>query len=320
MKILIIFFSIIFQIFVFCLLFDITLLSAGNLIKQNNESWPPFGAEWYFETQPFVGCYPDCLVSYQRMEVTGDTIINSKECKIIKKYSYTQLCDDMGKNTEYIYSEDNITYWFNEYSENFTVLYDFSAEAGDSWEVHVLDCFFTITVDSVGFVDINGIEHKLLYISDEYNYFTGKIIENIGHTERMFPREIYWYCQGTTCDSDYVSHLRCFIDDEIIYKNDDYPCDTTYQINVSVLYNDFTEITVYPNPAKDQLLINKNSFDVHKYGDINYEVSNIQGIKVKEGHLKVNQTIRVADMSPGVYIIVLYNNKSVLYQQKFLKL
>ncbi len=312
---------VIIKICIFCFLFDILPLSSGNLKKQDNESWPPLGAEWYFETQPFLGCYPDCLFSFQRMEVTGDTIINSKECKIIKKYSHAQLCDDMGKNTEYIYSEDNIIYWFNEHSEDFTVLYDFSAEAGDSWEVKVLDCFFTVNVDSVGFIDINEIEYKKLYVSDENNYFTGKIIENIGHIARMFPREIYWHCQGTACDSDFISHLRCFIDDdEIIYKIDDYPCDTTYQTDVSVFYNNITEITIYPNPVKDQLIIDENNLKHQKYGNINYKIVNNQGIKVKEGYLEINQAIRVADIYPGIYIIVLFNNKSILYQQKFIKL
>ncbi len=198
----------------------------------SNESWPNEKSEWYYEVQPVVGCFP-CIVKFQHIKVIGDTLIHDKACMIIEKSSPGIICDDMGKTKEYLYYEAQIVYWYNEHIDDFTVLYDFSAEKGSNWEIKVAECSFTVHVDSVSSISINGSIRKILHISDERNYFSGSIIEQIGHTTSMFPKDIYYECAGWACDSDFTNGLRCYFENgEVVFRKGTVDCDSTYQLDV----------------------------------------------------------------------------------------
>ena len=93
--------------------------------------------EWYYEIQNENGS-----ITYQHLEYAGDTTINHKEVTIIIR---TNTLYDKGEHTEttreYIYEErtlrGNKVYWWNKDLQEFTVLYDFGAQEGDSWVIKV---------------------------------------------------------------------------------------------------------------------------------------------------------------------------------------
>ena len=207
----------------------------GNLIWDNEEfdecvmnsdgepaSFAPQGAEWYFDVFNPWNQHPE----YTLFSVDGDTIIQGHQCSII-----TQHFVDTGHNgSEFVYEEDNKVYWFNPTTNAFTTLYDFNAEAGESWYYEVGECSHQVIVDSVGSVTWNGHTYRTQWVryNDDLPAFRGKIIEGIGYERGLFP-SIY-DCNGwVVYDASEIEYLRCYVKyDEILYHEGDVDCDWEY--------------------------------------------------------------------------------------------
>jgi hypothetical protein len=297
------------------LMFSIMARGQENvpLINQNSE--------WFYDVHPFIGCFP-CLLQFQQIKVVGDTIIQSKNCFILEKTSPGTLCDDMGTSREFIYQEGQEIYWYNKHIDVFTVLYDFAAEKGDTWELKVSTCSFIVRVDSISSININGIHRKVIHVSDEKNYFNGSIIEQIGHTTSMFPKEIYYECDEIACDSDFVNGLRCYLDNgEIKYKKGEIDCDSVYQLDVSVDELDTSTISIFPNPVDTKFSLIRNNCYTDNLDNENFIISNCSGQILRTGLYAKEKYFDVSDLKAGVYFFILINNSNeTIYRNKFIKL
>ncbi|PKP48385.1 MAG: hypothetical protein CVT92_16175 [Bacteroidetes bacterium HGW-Bacteroidetes-1] len=286
-----------------------------------NNNWPPIDAEWYYEIRPQPNCFP-CLVSYQNLSIVGDTIIQSKNCKILQRLNAFELCENMGTDSEFIYQTNDTLYWYNSSTENFTILYDFSAEVGDSWEIYANNCSFTVTVDLIDSLFISNKFRKVLHISDVYNYFTGKIIENIGHTKAFFPKDIFWECIGVGCDSDIIDTLRCYLQsDTLVYKWNVDPCDTSYLIT-GVRDIETVEISTFPNPTNDFIYLNITNDALIGFEPIYYRLLNLNGQIVKTSEVSNHKRINISNLVSGIYFFQLYDEKTnfIFSNHKILKL
>ena len=194
----------------------------GNLIWDNEEfddcvmnsngapaTFAPQGAEWYFDVFNPWGTHPE----YQRFYVEGDTIIQGHQCSIINHH----FLDTGHEGGEFVYEEDNKVYWFNPTTNAFSTLYDFDAEAGESWYYEVGDCTHQVIVDSVGSATWNGHTYRtqwVKYNDDPAVYYSGrgKIMEGIGYEKGLFPSiEV---CYGwEVFDASEIEYLRCYVND-----------------------------------------------------------------------------------------------------------
>ena len=204
----------------------------GNLIWDNEEfddcvmnsdgepaTFAPQGAEWYFDVFNPWGTHPE----YQRFFVDGDTIIQGHQCSIIDQH----FLDTGHEGGEFVYEEDNKVYWFNPTTNAFSILYDFDAEAGESWYYEVGDCSHQVTVDSVASVTWNGHNYRTQWVrfNEDLPVFRGKIIEGIGYERGLFPSmEV---CNGWEMfDASEIEYLRCYVnDEEMLYHEGGYDCD-----------------------------------------------------------------------------------------------
>ena len=184
-------------------------------------TFAPQGAEWYFDVFNPWGTHPE----YQRFFVDGDTIIQGHQCSIITQH----FVDTGHEGGEFVYEEDNKVYWFNPTTNAFSILYDFDAEAGESWYYEVGDCTHLATVDSVGSVTWNGHNYRTQWVrfNEDVQYYSGKIIEGIGYEKGLFP-SIY-VCDGLEMfDAEEIEYLRCYVNDgEMLYHEGGYDCDET---------------------------------------------------------------------------------------------
>ena len=182
-------------------------------------SFAPQGAEWYFDVFNPWGTHPE----YQRFFVDGDTIIQGHQCSIITQH----FVDTGHEGGEFVYEEDNKVYWFNPTTNAFSILYDFDAEAGESWNYEVGECSHQVTVDSVGSVTWNGHTYRTQWVrfNEDVQYYSGKIIDGIGYEKGLFP-SIY-VCDGLEVfDASEIEYLRCYVNDgELLYHEGDYDCD-----------------------------------------------------------------------------------------------
>ena len=193
---------------------------ADGIISQNGH-FAPLGAEWYFDVFNPWGTHPE----YERFFVAGDTIIQGHQCSIIMQH----FVDTGHEGGEFVYEEDNKVYWFNPTTNAFSTLYDFDAEAGESWYYEVGDCSHQVTVDSVGSVTWNGHTYRTQWVrfNEDVQYYSGKIIEGIGYEKGLFP-SIY-VCDGLEVfDASEIEYLRCYVNDgEMLYHEGYYDCDYT---------------------------------------------------------------------------------------------
>ena len=231
-------------------------------------TFAPQGAEWYFDVFNPWTMYHE----YERFSVEGDTIIQGHQCSIIEQHFVET--GPGHENGEFVYEEDNKVYWFNPTTNAFTLLYDFDAEAGDSWYYEVDSCSHLVIVDSVGSVIWNGRTYRTQWVSFSENYTSGsygKIIEGIGYEKGLFPS--IWTCNGSVVyDASQIEYLRCYVENgEIIYHEGNYACDAVYPNNttcwdgtVAETYagGDGTEANPYQIATPQQLaLLAQQTFD-----------------------------------------------------------
>lgn len=281
-------------------LFDYTLNSWMRDEAMENNGLPVFGSvnpifnfdlsEWFYEIQNGDGS-----ITYQHLQCSNDTVIENKRPKIIIRSN--TLYDEKQSTTithEYIYEENGIVYWWNKTLNEFTVLYNLNAEAGDEWEIKVGTETITVHVDAVGDYDYEGTTYRMLQVSDENDVFSGIIVCGIGHLTSFFPERLMQKSHNYN-----VEGMRCYWKDgELVFKYGDKDCDEVYiELHSGVEELDNQLFQIYPNPAKGCINVETEEENV------DYEILNIMGQTVLSGSLNVERQISLDGLSDGMYFI-----------------
>lgn len=274
---------------------DVDGINGGLPIPTAGEVvYPLYGNEWYYEI-----VNSDGSITYQHLEfAANDTTIHHKDVVIIIK---TNTLYDKGfkyqeVTHEYIYQEGNVVYWYNKSEDDFTVLYDFGAVAGDEWEINVGDATVLMHVDSVAFVDHDGETYrKMMVVSDQDGAFSGDILCGIGHTTSFFPESLL--------NKNYrVEGIRCYWNGEkLIQQWSDVDCDEVYEQYHNSLIEPIhvQSLMVYPNPTDGMITISGR-----QTGE--YRITNIMGQTLMTGRIDSdNQPIDVRSLQEGVYFITI---------------
>ena len=259
--------------------------------------------EWYYEIKN-----DDGSITYQYLQCEGDTTINNERPKIIVR---TNTIYDKDKKTEvtheYVYENNGIVYWWNKELQQFTTLYDLTAEEGDEWEIKVGTETLLMHVDGVEAYEHDGETYKMLHVSDAGQIFTGDIVVGIGHLTSFFPERLM------NKNKDFrVDGLRCYwVGDALLYHQGDEECDVIYSNFHGVDEINTEGFLVYPNPAKDVLTIHHSAFRIPHS---EFRITNLLGQTLMTGTLSEG-TIDVSDLPKGMYFVAI-NNQSL----KFVKL
>ncbi|MBO6024991.1 MAG: leucine-rich repeat domain-containing protein [Bacteroidales bacterium] len=286
-----------------------------------NDGFPVFGtdglifvgAEWYYEI-----LNDDGSITYQHLQCTGDTIMANKRPKIIVR-SNTHY--DRGENTEmtneYVYEENGVVYWWNKELQTFTMLYDFSAEEGDEWEILVGSESITTKVYEVENYMIDGIPYKKMTIGDDNNLFSGTLISTIGHLISFFPEKLMSRGKGYQVDG-----LRCYwLDGGLLLKLGDRDCDEVYE----QLHHGIDEpgengpatgsgtFTVYPNPTNGVLFV-ETRHGTSLPDQTAYRITNLTGQTLLQGNITAKtQQINIESLPDGMYFIIFAGEKTVKF-------
>jgi hypothetical protein len=291
---------------------DVDGINGGLPIPTAGEVvYPLYGNEWYYEI-----VNSDGSITYQHLEfAANDTTIHHKDVVIIIKTNtlYDKGVMHQEVTHEYIYQEGNVVYWYNKSEDDFTVLYDFGAVAGDEWEINVGDETVLMHVDSVAFVDHDGETYrKMMVVSDQDGVFSGDILCGIGHTTSFFPESLL--------NKNYrVESIRCYWnDEELIQQWSDADCDEVYEqyhtgLNESI-YDQL--LIVYPNPTDGMIYIVETCHGASLQGQNEYRITNIMGQTLMTGRIDSdNQPIDVRSLQKGVYFITIGGVSSLFVKQ-----
>ena len=228
-----------------------------TIIFAQTVDFAPLGAKWYYSEEAFApppfGAFPHIL------EVVAKENYQGKLCsKIINTLgpASATVPDPL-----YMYSQNDSVFFYSLLSARFELLYDFTAEAGDSWVVgglstpHGIDSL-RVEVDSVSQIVVSGHALKVLHtpcqlffdwgctITGE-NASTHFIIAGIGSTGFLTPD--YGLYEGGP------NGLRCYIDPGNDLHFVTYPCDTTLVISATNDAHANANISVFPNPVYDHI-------------------------------------------------------------------
>ena len=202
-----------------------------NTFLQAQQEFTPIGAKWQFEQ---YGCFGNpAYYGFLNIEVTKDTFLLNKNARVLS-VAYINDCSENMTNQEIILASegDKVYHYLN---ESYYVLYDFSAQVGDTiWHqptafqhidpIHqqfdvTIDRFCSI-VDSVSTITIDGQLLRQQHIracdlGDNFYALRGKVIEKIGFLKGLL---------GTPSYDFFISrsypYLKCYEDNAIFYDND----------------------------------------------------------------------------------------------------
>lgn len=270
--------------------------------------WAPKGAIWHYEQIDFS---PQIYNDLKIYESIGDTVINGDSSRIIEKTSIfiSPFTGDtsLGKENIYTKFDSNRVYFFYQPANEFRLLYDFNAIAGDTFQVFCrqseTDSAITVVVDSVSHMVIGGDTLKVQHIYQpefEICWMGGIIIERIGWTGYMFP-------QHSWADPPGGGPLRCYEDTIIgLYQPiSAIACD--FITSVPELDKTNNRVIVYPNPTSGKIAIKSNKeFDT-------IQLQNTLG-KIIQEYRNVS-TIDMNDLTNGIYFLVLYKDGQKLIKK-----
>ena len=267
--------------------------SGWNYFHQFIEQEIYYNGEWYYEITNANGS-----ITYQYLQCAGDTAVAEERPKIIVRTN--TIYDDKGKQQtvthEYVYERDSVVYWWNKDLQEFTTLYDLTADVGDEWVINVGTESLVMHVDAVSDYEYDGRTLKMLSVSDENDLFSGDIVCGIGHLTSFFPERLMNRGRGYR-----VKGIRCYWQDgELVFKLGEKDCDEVYQEyhNQGVDETETSGFRIYPNPANDVIVVETPEGATLQ----EYRITNLLGQTLLTG---TSQTINVSSLPSGMYFLTL---------------
>ena len=254
----------------------------------------PENPEWYYEIE-----WDDGSITYQHLECTGDTVVQGQRPKVIVRSNTHYDRDTITEVThEYIYEETGFVYWWNKDLEEFTILYDLTANVGDEWEIMVGTESLTMHVDAVRYIEYEDTTYRMLSVSDPEDLFSGDIVCGIGHLTSFFPERLMNRDKGYR-----VEGLRCFwAEGELVFKIGDVDCDAIYSELQGLDEQDDVTFTIYPNPTNNVLFV--ETCHGASLQDQTYRITNPMGQILLQGHITNEiQQINMEKLPAGIYFI-----------------
>ena len=277
--------------FLFLIVFSIPLFSQSN--------WFSDGAEWKYHIQSFNN--PDDTISLTK--VTGDTIINGEEAKIVTVYLHNET-------TDYYFHERNDTVFFINQYDNYewNIAYDFTRNIGDT----VFWYYRSGIIEEKGTIDIGGFSRKYLSIDHQpdndfapYQWY----VEGIGNVGGSLNGNLscshivpyYWFCSPIEYPPRFI--FNCYSSLSLNYD----PLDICM---LSSTRENRTEqkVKIYPNPSLHFLNIDT---------DFNYskiEIIDVSG-RIQKKINSSQKTISIENFSAGLYFLRLTDEKNVILKK-----
>ncbi len=283
------------------------------------QEFAPVGAEWHYDEQfAFSG-----NINYMKFTSEKDTLINGQICKKITK-RHKIGCNERPE-IEYLYTSNDTVFFLDTIFNEFQILYVFSANQGESWNIKIEDenldiDTIIVNVDSTSITNINGFNLKTLYVTyhkqAEYTYesdYSSTIIEKIGDVKYMFNWNPW---ENIACDDNWTQGLRCYYDSLIgsYSTNIADSCEYTYiwtEIKDTKNTNDIFKI--YPNPTS-------NFINIETDNNTNYsiEILDITGKLVYSTKTASNKKIKLNNFNSGIYLLRIKDNDNIISSKKII--
>jgi hypothetical protein len=261
-------------------------------VIMNAMDFAPIGTKWYYSQAGIID-----LNTYKTIESVADTIIEGKTCRKLTEISRNKFAPE--RSSRYMYSKNDSV--FEYYNSTFHLLYNFRAQKGDSIQIDAYPR--KLFVDSTATIDINGHILKVQYVTctDGLSFdFGGKVIENIGNLNFMFP----------THDFNYDGPLRCYSDPIIgSYINPVWNSTDCEKIETGIDKNYDSVVLIYYNKASSSFITTGLNIPYR------YELFDVQGKRMDYGKSNNSGSIHLNDLAKGIFFIKINNHQTVIIRK-----
>ncbi|RYZ48961.1 MAG: T9SS type A sorting domain-containing protein [Sphingobacteriales bacterium] len=267
----------------------------------------PKGATWYYD---HVSTYYN---GYRLQRSVGDTTVAGTMCRQIdllrvdSDWAAVPNIDTVAICSYFVYANADTVFYYNESYERFVPLYIFNVQIGDTLRYYmpeappasIPDSSFRVVVTNITTTDEYGTPIRTVFsqgLDPDYSFgYTG-------YTERL------GYIDGLDWNlwahiSDYTAiELRCYTDDKIQYVRDaGIACNPFDQILSVDGVKASPGISIYPNPATDQLTVQvasggriNNLRLCDALGRVVYQMENPSGSSMQ---------VNTRGLIPGMYLL-----------------
>lgn len=299
------------------------LIAVGYLDIFAQEQFAPIDAEWKLRGWvEFGGTYDceqtDCIGDFKMIKVKDTVTIDNRLYSVLSFYRGSDKTNISSRSTEWLIHYNNNVLYFLDRDTLFPVI-DFNLEVGDTmthygpYNASDASTYFHANspeygsvgygqsvVSNIEYITIGGVSRKKMdftslwltaYEPDENNILgISSAIEGIGFIGGFFGDSNVLIACG--CYGQFL----CFKSDEYSYNHyyDDCECDFQDRV-LDVEDNDRLPFRVFPNPAKEFLMIHDMDFlkEVELYDETGRVIiSNITSSRLDISHL-----------SPGSYVL-----------------
>lgn len=242
----------------------------------------------------------DTTYSTITCKIEGDTILDDITYKkMFASYDenpvYLNICG-------YLREDANRKVWYRQNEEEEYLMYDFSAEVGDSVLVGYSDPVY-LFVDSITNHNVQGDLRPKYWLScKEHPHYQETWIEGIGSS-----RGVIWSGSALIVGGWY--RLLCMKQNaELIYMNPHY--NSCYMLSTGMAEVEDLLVHIFPNPCSECLQIetnNPNAITAMAIMDLNGKVWKQLSSQTK--------SVDVSDLAAGVYLLSIHHINGVEYQK-----
>ncbi|MFZ4634448.1 MAG: T9SS type A sorting domain-containing protein [Saprospiraceae bacterium] len=298
----------------------ITFHFFGHAVAQIPE-FAPLGARWtYSQTDyapaPYFAEYPRVI------EVVAKEMYQGKLCSKLIGVDSTTAPIPL-----YLYQQHDSVWYYSDRSAQFELLYDFGAEAGESWVIKGLYAFddfdsLGVAVDSISYLIVQNDTFRVMHIRPipapdpphiAYGWGT-EIVSHIGNTLFLTPFYSIFHLG--------VHEIRCYEDDSLSVQFVPFPCDTIRDIREIISISEVPDkraISVAPNPFNNEVAFDMTVLDAST--DYLLMVTDLYGRVVYTAQTQGGKGYvwNAANIANGPYVYQIRSDDAILYSGKLLK-
>ena len=299
------------------------------------QTWCPPGATWHFTKT--IGLWPD-IDGFVKLVYTGDTTINNIACKIIKGTSAGRYLHggtvtvNPNYRTYYTYESNHVIFLHN--GNAFDTVVNFNASIGDKWlrpgrsVASGCNSRRAFTVTDTGHVAVNGFNLKKVVTTYTSSYTVGSDTYTVNREDRFVERAMInaggmfldlfpLYCeQDNIIPEAYFIKFKCYEDNTFPLYNADNSTACESITGIGSITGNLTGVALYPNPATDQLIIDKINNHTYKA-----RLTDLLGNTVLESTIETQgkTQLDISSLNTGIYILQLFEKGLLAGSEKIIK-
>lgn len=245
--------------------------------------------KWIYNQIDFL---PDDLDEYRKIEKIGDTLIQNRNCIIVKQ-DFVTIDNGNKKSFEIgryiLINENGFLEYYEEEDSSFYILYNFNLQTGDTSKHYspFAKSYTYSLIERTYEVENNGEKIQAQYhyplTINAPSYLSGEVIEGVGSSVFLFPR-------SPVTDPPAGGGLICYSEKDFNFSISNAACDQLLSTKNILSEN----LNIYPNPFNNHFVVEGSI-----QGDLRlFDSSGHLILKQKEQKVNTNQ------LKVGVYYLV----------------